>query len=61
MKNTYINDEIYKYLLNKYNKVALNKKELANELGVSVSAINNCIAKGYGIPIHGKLGKQANA
>lgn len=50
MKNTYINDEIYKYLLGKYNKVALNKKELAHELGVSVSAINNCIVKGYGLP-----------
>ena len=61
MKNTYINDEIYKYLLNKYNKVALNKKELAHELGVSVSAINNCIVKGYGLCEFKKLGHQPNA
>jgi putative hemolysin len=50
MKNTYINEEIYKYLLGKYNKLALNKEELAHELGVSVSAINNCIVRGYGLP-----------
>lgn len=61
MKNTYINEEIYKYLLGKYNKLALNKEELAHELGVSVSAINNCIVKGYGIPSYTKLGHQANA
>lgn len=61
MKNTYINEEIYKYLLGKYNKLALNKEELAHELGVSVSAINNCIVKGYGVPSHKKLGHQSNA
>jgi hypothetical protein len=61
MKNTYINEEIYKYLLGKYNKLALNKEELAHELGVSVSAINNCIVKGYGVPSYTKLGHQANA
>ena len=61
MKNTYINEEIYKYLLGKYNKLALNKEELSHELGVSVSAINNCIVKGYGLPSHKKLGYQSNA
>lgn len=54
MTSTYINDEIYKYLLNKYNKMALNKKELAYELGVSVSSINNAIVKGKGIPAYVK-------
>ena len=61
MKNTYINEEIYKYLLGKYNKMALNKEELAHELGVSVSAINNCIVKGYGIPSYTRLGHQAKS
>lgn len=57
----YINEEIYKYLLNKYNKMVLNKEELAYELGVSVSSINNCIVKGSGIPEYSKLGNAANA
>lgn len=61
MKNTYINEEIYKYLLGKYNKMALNKEELAHELGVSVSAINNCIVKGYGLPSFKKIGNAKNA
>lgn len=61
MKSTYINDEIYKYLLNKYNKMTLNKEELAYELGVSVSSINNAIVQGKGIPEYAKLGKAANS
>lgn len=61
MKSTYINEEIYKYLLGKYNRSTINKEELAKELSVSVSAINNCISKGYGVPSYTKLGHQINA
>jgi len=61
MKSNYINEAIYQDLLTRYKKVVLNKEELAHELGVSVSAINNCIVKGYGIPEYTKLGHQANA
>jgi len=61
MKNTYINEAIYQDLLNRYKKVVLNKEELAHEFGVSVSAINNCIVKGYGVPAYKKLGHQSNA
>ena len=61
MKSNYINEAIYQDLLTRYKKVVLNKEELAHELGVSVSAINNCIVKGYGIPAYTKLGHQANA
>lgn len=50
MKSTYIDEEVYKYLLTKYNKLMLNKEELAYELGVSVSSINNYIVQGKGVP-----------
>ena len=60
-KTNYINDEIYTYLLNKYKKMALSKEELAHELGVSLSAINNCIVKGYGLPEYKKMGDAKNA
>ena len=61
MKSTYIDDEIYKYLLTKYNKLMLNKEELAYELGVSVSSINNYIVQGKGIPEYVKSGDAKNS
>ncbi len=61
MKSNYINEAIYQDLLTRYKKVVLNKEELAHELGVSVSAINNCIVKGYGSPEYTKLGHQLKA
>jgi len=59
--NNYIDEAIYQDLINRYKKVALNKKELAYELGVSVSTISNCIVKGYGLPEYNKLGNATNA
>ena len=59
-QNNYINKAIYEDLINRYQKTTINKKELANELGVSVSTINNCIVKGYGVE-YVKLGKAKNA
>ncbi|MCD8545300.1 MAG: hypothetical protein LRY52_10805 [Sulfurospirillum cavolei] len=61
MKTNYISQAIYQDLTNRYKKSTLTKEELANELSVSVSAVNNCIVKGYGIPQYTKLGHQANA
>lgn len=61
MKPNYINEVILQDLAKRYDKSALTKKELAKELSVSLSAINNCIVKGYGIPEYIKLGHQSNA
>lgn len=61
MNTTYINEIIYKELNEKYNKSTINKKELAEELGVSISSINQYIVKGYGIPEYKKFGSGKNA
>ena len=58
--NNYIDESIYQDLLNRYKKLALNKKELAKELGVSVSSINNCIAQCKGLPDYKKCGDAKN-
>ena len=47
-----------KYLSEKYNKAALNKKEFAGEMGVSISTLDNYISKNEGIPNYIKLGNQ---
>ena len=39
----------------------INKKQYAKITGCSVSAVNFCIGKGYGIPSYKKLGAQKNA
>lgn len=49
-----ITKEIYHSLKHKYNKSAINKKELAQELGVSLSTINNNIVKGINLPNYKK-------
>ena len=56
-----INKTIYNELTTRYKKSVLNKKELANEIGCSVSTINNRIADGYDIPQYKKMGKAKNA
>ncbi len=60
-QNNYINKAIYEDLTNRYQKTTINKKELANELSVSVSAVNNCIVNNYGIPEYVKLGEAKNS
>ncbi len=54
-------EQHYNYLKEKYQKATLIKRELANEMSVSVSTINNCISKGYGIPNYSKIGDSKNA
>ncbi len=48
------------YLSEKYNKAALNKKECASEIGVSVSTLDNYISRKEGMPKYIKLGSPDN-
>jgi predicted DNA-binding transcriptional regulator AlpA len=52
---------IYNDLQTRYKRATISKREMANELGISYSTIDNYIAKGYGIPNYKKLGKKANS
>ena len=45
---------MYHTLLAKYKKLLLNKKELSNEFGISVSCINYRIINGLGLPSYKK-------
>ena len=56
----YFSERIFTELSQRYNKSVLTKKELSNELGVSVSSINSYIAKGIGIPEYIKVGNGKN-
>jgi transcriptional antiterminator len=46
---------IYQALSQKYKKQALDKKELSQELGISVSTVNYYLAKGRSLPNYKKL------
>jgi len=61
LTSKYINEAVYTDLIDRYNKTTLNKRELSNELGISVSSINSYIVKGYGIPEYTKIGCAKNA
>lgn len=61
MKSINIEESILHDLQNRYKKSVLRKSELAQEIGVSVGAINNYICKGYGIPKYKKIGPAKNA
>jgi hypothetical protein len=52
---------IYNDLQTRYKRATLSKRELAHELNISYSTIDNYIAKGYGIPNYKKLGTAKNA
>ena len=54
-------ERIEEYLLNKYNKSVINKKEYANENGISVSTVDSHIAKNEGVAKYIKLGNSKNA
>ncbi|MBU1216426.1 hypothetical protein KJ870_00630 [bacterium] len=58
--NNYINKAILENLTARYQKATLTKKELAHELSVSVSSINNYIVKGTGVPEYTKIGDAKN-
>ena len=54
-------DAIYKYLLTKYNRATINKKEMAIELGIALSTLDLYMRRGYGVPRYKKLGNKANS
>lgn len=51
----------YSYLKNKYNTSVIGKKELAEELNISLSTLDLYLSKGMGIPRYKKLGTAKNA
>jgi len=55
-KTMRVDEVILQDLQNRYKKAVLNKVELATELDLSVSAINNFMSKGHGIPQYKKIG-----
>ncbi|MFK2822529.1 helix-turn-helix transcriptional regulator [Arcobacter sp. YIC-80] len=58
--NNFFYEKLYEELSERYQKSTLTKKELASELGMSVSSINNYIVKGVGIPEYIKVGTGKN-
>lgn len=56
MNQAYFDEKVHQYLTNKYNKLALTKAELAVELGISVSSINQYICQGKNLPSYLKTG-----
>ena len=51
----------YQYLLKKYNRTIIGKKELAHELAISIGTVDAYIAKGVGLPPFRKMGEAKNA
>ena len=60
MNKEFFKETIHQNLNDKYDKATLTKKELAHELGMSVSSINTYICKGEGIPEYIKVGNAKN-
>jgi len=52
---------IYQDLKSRYKRATISKREMAYELNISYSTIDNYIAKGYGICSYKKLGTAKNA
>jgi len=53
--------ETFQYLTSKYNKVAINRHELANELGVSLSTIDRQLKSRRGLPNFKRMGEGTKA
>lgn len=60
MKDNFYSNKIEKDLSDRYKKSTLTKSELAKELNISVSSINNYIVKNEGIPEYIKVGNGKN-
>ena len=52
---------IYNDLKNRYGKSTISKREMANELGISYSCIDDHVRKREGVPPFKKLGTAKNA
>ena len=48
-------------LMQRYKTMLISKKELALELGISYSSVENYIDRGYGVPKYKQLGTPKNA
>lgn len=53
-------EQTYGYLKNKYNRLVIGKKELANELNIASSTLDLYISQGIGIPKYKKATKAKN-
>ena len=52
-----INKKYYAdYLLDKYKKLGLTRKETANEIGISLSFLDKLLREGTGLPTYKKIG-----
>lgn len=60
MNQAYFDEKVHQYLTNKYNKLALTKAELAVELGISISSINQYICQGKGLPSYLRVSNGKN-
>ena len=45
------------YLISKYGKLGLTRKETAKELGISLSFLDKLLKEGTGLPAYKKIGK----
>lgn len=54
-------ERLYQYLIKKFGRTTINKKELAKEMGISNSTVDLYISKKTGIPPYKKLGTAKNA
>lgn len=45
------------YLITKYGKLGLTRKETANEIGISLSFLDKLLKEGTGLPNYRKIGK----
>ena len=54
-------ENTYTYLRKKYNRAVLSKREIAQELNISLSTLDSYMAQGIGLPKYKKLGKAKNA
>lgn len=60
-KSTNSYEQIYTYLNSKYKRVTIGKKEMAHELGISLSTVDLYMTRGIGVPKYKKLGNAKNA
>ena len=49
------------YLLKKYDKLGLNRKETAIEIGISLSQLDKLLKAGVGLPNYKRLGRSQKA
>lgn len=54
-------ERLYQYLLKKFGRSVISKKELSLEMDISESTVDLYISKGTGIPNYKKLGNAKNA